>query len=667
MINLCLVVIATQFSETKKREMERMLIERKRFHSSSTLASNSEPGGCYDEMIKYISHLVRKSQRRINRFLRRTAQARRRVTPERAVSMTLQPRRKRRKKSDQAKEPSFPYKVDPSYGIQPAKNVKGSNVDSPHATLDSLEGAELGISTGPQRPAFLHVNNASIGFPSVISLFSSNSLPTPPPTLRLCSPPYVSHMSSVSSDDFSGKYLLVPLEIIRTSNRQSTAGMAASVNEKPGGKMHTFSRAASLNCETCGGNYLPVVQIEDGRRRSSICRAASMVSGTCGNNLPLPNEGARSRRNSIMRAVSLSTEPCKNYLPVPKEGNAERRNSFSRAASMNSEPCKTYLPIPGETSRSRRNSISRAASLNCESSSKILLPVPAEPLGTRRNSIGRAASLNSEPLRSCLSASKDLPSAGWKNSVNQEASEDGESSKNYLPVPGERVRRNSIGRAASLNSGDVLKKYLPLPPDGNRSRRNSISRAASLNSGQCGNNLSVPQEQTHKRQNSVSRMGSLHSDKCTTNYLSVPGESVGKRRQSISRALSLNTRGGQENSSVIGQVSSLGNKINVLDRNLPKQRISVIRASSFCSESCGKYVPLPKDAPQCRRSSISRAASLNSGTCGKYEALSLNKTGRCRSAMVASSNARMSNDYLNKSHHRSMHTVKFHSKGQIES
>ncbi|ESO03356.1 hypothetical protein HELRODRAFT_127831, partial [Helobdella robusta] len=51
MINLCLVVIATQFSETKKREMERMQMERKRFHSSSTLASNSEPGGCYDETL----------------------------------------------------------------------------------------------------------------------------------------------------------------------------------------------------------------------------------------------------------------------------------------------------------------------------------------------------------------------------------------------------------------------------------------------------------------------------------------------------------------------------------------------------------------------------------------------------------------------------------------
>ena len=41
MINLCLVVIATQFSETKKREMERMRLERARYQSTSTLASTS--------------------------------------------------------------------------------------------------------------------------------------------------------------------------------------------------------------------------------------------------------------------------------------------------------------------------------------------------------------------------------------------------------------------------------------------------------------------------------------------------------------------------------------------------------------------------------------------------------------------------------------------------
>lgn len=57
MINLCLVVIATQFSETKKREMERMRLERARFQSTSTLTSstnNSEPTSCYAEIVKSV-------------------------------------------------------------------------------------------------------------------------------------------------------------------------------------------------------------------------------------------------------------------------------------------------------------------------------------------------------------------------------------------------------------------------------------------------------------------------------------------------------------------------------------------------------------------------------------------------------------------------------------
>ncbi|XP_021929198.1 voltage-dependent T-type calcium channel subunit alpha-1H-like isoform X2 [Zootermopsis nevadensis] len=68
MINLCLVVIATQFSETKKREMERMRLERERFRSTSTLASstnNSEPTSCYAEIVKYVAHLWRRNKRRL--------------------------------------------------------------------------------------------------------------------------------------------------------------------------------------------------------------------------------------------------------------------------------------------------------------------------------------------------------------------------------------------------------------------------------------------------------------------------------------------------------------------------------------------------------------------------------------------------------------------------
>ncbi|CAH0564653.1 unnamed protein product [Brassicogethes aeneus] len=73
MINLCLVVIATQFSETKKREMERMRLERARFQSSSTLASstnNSEPTSCYAEIVKYIAHLWRRNKRKMLKKIR---------------------------------------------------------------------------------------------------------------------------------------------------------------------------------------------------------------------------------------------------------------------------------------------------------------------------------------------------------------------------------------------------------------------------------------------------------------------------------------------------------------------------------------------------------------------------------------------------------------------
>lgn len=73
MINLCLVVIATQFSETKKREMERMRQERARYTSTSTITSstnNSEPSTCYAEIVKLIAHFWRKCRRRLIKKLR---------------------------------------------------------------------------------------------------------------------------------------------------------------------------------------------------------------------------------------------------------------------------------------------------------------------------------------------------------------------------------------------------------------------------------------------------------------------------------------------------------------------------------------------------------------------------------------------------------------------
>ncbi|XP_051558225.1 voltage-dependent T-type calcium channel subunit alpha-1H [Myxocyprinus asiaticus] len=58
MINLCLVVIATQFSETKQRENQLMQEQRARFRSNESIMA--EPGSCYEEMLKYLVHVCRK-------------------------------------------------------------------------------------------------------------------------------------------------------------------------------------------------------------------------------------------------------------------------------------------------------------------------------------------------------------------------------------------------------------------------------------------------------------------------------------------------------------------------------------------------------------------------------------------------------------------------------
>ncbi|XP_073916569.1 voltage-dependent T-type calcium channel subunit alpha-1H [Castor canadensis] len=87
MINLCLVVIATQFSETKQRENQLMREQRARYLSNdSTLASFSEPGSCYEELLKYVGHIFRKVKRRSLRlYARWQSRWRKKVDPSSAL------------------------------------------------------------------------------------------------------------------------------------------------------------------------------------------------------------------------------------------------------------------------------------------------------------------------------------------------------------------------------------------------------------------------------------------------------------------------------------------------------------------------------------------------------------------------------------------------------
>uniref|UniRef100_A0A2K5F4H5 Voltage-dependent T-type calcium channel subunit alpha n=1 Tax=Aotus nancymaae TaxID=37293 RepID=A0A2K5F4H5_AOTNA len=82
MINLCLVVIATQFSETKQREHRLMLEQRQRYLSSSTVASYAEPGDCYEEIFQYVCHILRKAKRRALGLYQALQSRRQALSPE---------------------------------------------------------------------------------------------------------------------------------------------------------------------------------------------------------------------------------------------------------------------------------------------------------------------------------------------------------------------------------------------------------------------------------------------------------------------------------------------------------------------------------------------------------------------------------------------------------
>lgn len=90
MINLCLVVIATQFSETKQRENQLMQEQRARFRSNeSTLASLAEPGSCYEEMLKYLAHVCRKLWRHVVRIYGDLCPKRRRGVANPGTSLSV--------------------------------------------------------------------------------------------------------------------------------------------------------------------------------------------------------------------------------------------------------------------------------------------------------------------------------------------------------------------------------------------------------------------------------------------------------------------------------------------------------------------------------------------------------------------------------------------------
>ena len=82
MTNLCLVVITSQFQETKQREMELVKLSRLRSRASvSTVSSNFMQEGCYTQILRYLEHLARRLRRRVRVALKLEKPQNRKVNP----------------------------------------------------------------------------------------------------------------------------------------------------------------------------------------------------------------------------------------------------------------------------------------------------------------------------------------------------------------------------------------------------------------------------------------------------------------------------------------------------------------------------------------------------------------------------------------------------------
>uniref|UniRef100_A0A8C4SBJ3 Voltage-dependent T-type calcium channel subunit alpha-1H n=1 Tax=Erpetoichthys calabaricus TaxID=27687 RepID=A0A8C4SBJ3_ERPCA len=166
MINLCLVVIATQFSETKQRENQLMKEQRARYLSNdSTLASFSEPGSCYEELLKYIGHLFRKVRRRAGRLYSNwQTKRRKKVNPN--DGSTGRSRRHKSKRKVHSIHHHHHHHHHHHYHISPRVNNETSDVAEMKPTR---AGFQLMLP-----PSTANLQSPSSGVESVHSIFHAD-------------------------------------------------------------------------------------------------------------------------------------------------------------------------------------------------------------------------------------------------------------------------------------------------------------------------------------------------------------------------------------------------------------------------------------------------------------------------------------------------------------
>ncbi|XP_057681929.1 voltage-dependent T-type calcium channel subunit alpha-1G isoform X4 [Corythoichthys intestinalis] len=335
MINLCLVVIATQFSETKQRESQLMKEQRVRFMSNaSTLASLSEPGSCYDELLKYLVHVIRKGAKQVAhifRFLARRAGLNIAASPPPVEPQQKQSQKRRRKSSRQGSL-SIYHMVHPHphyhYHLGNGSVRAGGNIRC-------LEGQDAEPTS--------HINN--IGS----TICGANLTLVPPPTSVITATSDINLVGYAGSHSTLGvlhqenigftpsttnlwhtpaPFSLTPASTSRTMKRNSVPFAAPGPKNYPTLQARALaeSRRGSVATGALTNISLNIPPMSYGRRRQSLADTLNPSAAA----LPARQLSARdlSVVSSAMDAAGLTSDPescpyCAKALANESEGGTE--------------------------------------------------------------------------------------------------------------------------------------------------------------------------------------------------------------------------------------------------------------------------------------------------------------------------------------------------------
>ncbi|CAF0755454.1 unnamed protein product [Rotaria sordida] len=252
MINLCLVVIATQFSETKKRETERMLAERRRFSRSSSTLVSDEPGSCWEEAIKYIERLWHHGHRRLIVLWKHYKKKRTKLN-EKRLSEVKKHRRKTSTTINNKNSSSIQIQIHSTANSSPLSNL--NIIHRPNCPLYQPTHPSTPPSINP------YLINAPAASPEVSDIIDSTNAPTPTnePKIILHSPFVNSSTTSTLSPILSRNRrkkstdiveLICPdINIISSANNMVENLLDETINKKPNTQFCECQQQDNLNGE----------------------------------------------------------------------------------------------------------------------------------------------------------------------------------------------------------------------------------------------------------------------------------------------------------------------------------------------------------------------------------------------------------------------------------